>query len=122
MAELSELDSLKSWPMRIIACTDGVSLGISETECVAATRSSDGIADDHFPPTDARVEIRINTSQARMMSSENLCMVRAMKGGRGLSELMPRSLVPQQQGTHERAGTYRPKQCTGRAGTHSMRP
>ena len=95
--------------MRLMACTDGASFGISETECFSATRSSDGIAADQLQPTDARFEIRISASQARMMSSENVRMVRAMKGGRGCSELMRRSLIPQQQGTHERAGTYRPK-------------
>ena len=92
-----------------MACTDGASLGISDTECFSATRSSDGMNDAGFQPTAARVEIRINTSQATMMNRENLRMVRAIKGGRERSVVIRRSLVPQQQRTHERTGADRPK-------------
>ena len=80
---------------------------------------SDGIAAAQFQPTDARLEITINPSQARMMNSENLRIVRAMMGGRGRSSLMRRSLVPQQQGPYQRTGSHRPKQAAGGAGAHA---
>ena len=97
--DFKESDSLNTLPMCVMACTDGASWGISDTECSSPTRSNDGIADAQFQPTDARVVIRITASQARMMNTENLRMLRAMKGGRGCSVLMQPSLVPQQQGT-----------------------
>ena len=106
--------------MCVRACTDGASLGISDTECCCPTRSSDGIAAAQFQPTDARLAITINPSQARMMNSENLRIVRAMKGGRGRSVLMRPSLVPQQQGPYQRTGSHRPKNAlAGRGRTRS---
>src|ERR1700722_2211626 len=113
IAKLSESDSLKSLPMRIMACTDGASGGLSDTECCCPTCSSDGTA---------RVTIRISATQARMMNSEDLRIVRAMKGGWGRPVLMRPSLVIQQQGTYQRTGPGRPKHLTGGARAHSLRP
>ena len=58
--------------MRVIACTEGASLGMSETECSSATRSNEGIAAARFPLTDSSVETTMTTSHARMISSANL--------------------------------------------------
>lgn len=42
IAVAPELDSLKSWPRRIIALKDGASVGFSDTECDCSTTSSGG--------------------------------------------------------------------------------
>src|ERR1700758_5264411 len=65
--------------MRIMACTDGASLGLSGTECSWPTRSSDGTAN---------VTIKVSATQPRMTNSESLRIVRAMKGIRGRSVFM----------------------------------
>jgi hypothetical protein len=74
--------------MCVRARTDGASAGITDTECSRPTRSSEGIADAQFHPTEARLASTISASQIRTMGSANRRIVRAMKGGRGFSVLM----------------------------------
>ena len=73
IAKLSESDSLKSLPMRFMACTAGASWGPAVPNAVVPTLSSDGTPN---------VTIRVSATQARMMSTESLRIIRAMTGGR----------------------------------------
>jgi hypothetical protein len=57
--------------MRVIAWTDGASVGVSDTECALSTSSSGGTA---------TAKTTAIPNHARMMSTENLWIVRAMNG------------------------------------------
>lgn len=71
MAALSESDSLKTLPIRFIACIDGASSGVIDTEWSCPTFSSEGTA---------RVTRTVIASHPKMMGIENRRMVRAMNG------------------------------------------
>nr|MDT0523446.1 hypothetical protein [Streptomyces sp. DSM 41633] len=71
--------------MRFIACAEGASLGIRDTAFFSATRSSEGIAADQSPPTDASVKIKVTASQPTMMSGDSVRTVRAINGRRVFS-------------------------------------
>ena len=84
MAELSESNSSKSLPMRIIAATDGASLGDIETACILPTTSSCGT--DTFSTA-------MSATQPTMMGTANRRIHRAIPLLRGCSARMTGSIV-----------------------------
>ena len=84
MAELSESNSSKSLPMRIIAATDGASLGDIETACILPTTSSCGT--DTFSTA-------MSAIQPTMMGTANRRIHLAMPLRRGCSARMTGSVV-----------------------------
>ncbi len=94
MAELSESNSWKSLPMRIIAATDGASLGDIDTACILPTSSSCGT--DTFSTTISAIQPRmIGTASRRIhLAMPLLCALLGADDGvdrRGTHQVVIRS-------------------------------
>ncbi len=70
MATLSVSPSLKTWPMRLRATTDGASVGLSDTERSCPTTSSDG-TNTLSRTTTANQNRMIGTARVRIILATN---------------------------------------------------